>query len=440
MSAFHDTSFTLFPPLFPLVFWLSIQWHTALDSGLFAQEETNFVSATASFYIIGKRSSMPNSKKISLSGIVAQFLREEFMGCEEAIEVVQQAAFILRAEPNVLQIDDPIVTVGDIQGQFYDLMKVFALGGAVDNTKYLFLGNYIGNGGFNLECIVYLLAAKITYPNSIFLLRGCNESKFMADVIGLGLECERKCCKNLLPSLISVFNCFPLAAVVVEKYFCVHAGLSPDVSHIEDIALIHRFRQIPTCGAMCDLVWSEPDWDMENLQISNVDDNSGDAYVPRMYPFETKAIFIKNKQRGVSYVFNFSCARRFVSANNLLCIIRGHDIQDNGFNLHRPHPNHIFPCVISLFSAPNYSSTFGNKGAILIVSKETLGVKQFGCSPHPCILQGKNAFSWSLPFLESSLMSIFLALLSTSDLRAPLASCSECDSDDDLYNGNSFSC
>lgn len=361
------------------------------------------------------RALVASETRVPLETIMLQFLRGEPLRADLATEIVQQAALVLRTEPNTLAIADTVAIVGDIQGQFYDLIKILATCGPFETNKYLFLGNYIGNGGFNLECLLFLLAAKVAHPHSVFLIRGSNESKFMADVLQLGDECQLKYSGALLPQLYSVFNCLPLAAVVREKFFCVHSGLSPDVSHVNDIGLIHRFRHIPTRGAMCDMVWSEPDWDTGNVPYNNMEGTSGETYVPQLGMFEMRPLFITNKQRGLSYVFNFACAKRFVSANNLLCIVRGHEVQEAGFKLYRPHPNHLFPCMISVFSAPNYCSSFDNKGAVLVVSGETINFKQFDPSPHPCVLQGRNAFSWSLPFLESNLMAIFLTLLSGSD-------------------------
>lgn len=43
-------------------------------------------------------------------------------------------------ESNVVHIRAPVTVVGDIHGQFFDMMEIFEIGGNVPDTNYLFLG------------------------------------------------------------------------------------------------------------------------------------------------------------------------------------------------------------------------------------------------------------------------------------------------------------
>ena len=72
-------------------------------------------------------------------------------------------------------------------------------------------------------------------------------------------ECKIKYSLAIYELFMKSFDCLPLAAVLNKQYLCLHGGLSPELHTINDIRRIDRFREPPPFGAMCDLLWSDPD-------------------------------------------------------------------------------------------------------------------------------------------------------------------------------------
>ncbi|ELV13721.1 Serine/threonine-protein phosphatase PP1-beta catalytic subunit [Tupaia chinensis] len=151
-----------------------------------------------------------------------------------------------------LNVDSLITRLleGDIHGQYTDLLRLFEYGGFPPEANYLFLGDYVDRGKQSLETICLLLAYKIKYPENFFLLRGNHECASINRIYGFYDECKRRFNIKLWKTFTDCFNCLPIAAIVDEKIFCCHGGLSPDLQSMEQIRRIMRPTDVPDTGTL----------------------------------------------------------------------------------------------------------------------------------------------------------------------------------------------
>ena len=110
----------------------------------------------------------------------------------EVKKICEAAKEALAAEANVVAVKAPVTVVGDIHGQFADLVEMFAIGGAAPGTNYLFLGDYVDRGYDSVETVCTVMALKARWPSRVTLLRGNHESRQITQVYGFYDECVRK--------------------------------------------------------------------------------------------------------------------------------------------------------------------------------------------------------------------------------------------------------
>ncbi|KAJ6548690.1 Metallo-dependent phosphatase [Mycena capillaripes] len=322
------------------------------------------------------------------------FYREGRLSEEQALYIIEKATDVLRSEPNMLALEGPVTICGDIHGQYYDLMKLFEIGGSPADTPYLFLGDYVDRGYFSIECVLYLWALKIWYPTSIFLLRGNHECRHLTDYFTFKLECKHKYSERIYDACTESFCSLPLAAVLNKQFLCIHGGLSPEFNTLDDLRTIDRFREPPTQGLMCDILWSDP---AEDFGTEKTADS-----------------FLHNHVRGCSYFFTYQAACNFLERNNLLSIIRAHEAQDSGYRMYRKTKTTGFPSVMTIFSAPNYLDMYNNKAAVIKYENNVMNIRQFNYSPHPYWLPNfMDVFTWSLPFVGEKITDMLVAVLNT---------------------------
>jgi serine/threonine-protein phosphatase 4 catalytic subunit len=280
---------------------------------------------------------------------IEQLRRCEIIKESEVKQLCAMAREILVEESNVQRVDAPVTVCGDIHGQFYDLKELFKVGGDVPETNYLFLGDFVDRGFYSVETFLLLLALKVRYPDRITLIRGNHESRQITQVYGFYDECLRKYGSiTVWRYCTEVFDYLSLSAVIDNKILCVHGGLSPSISTLDQIRTIDRKQEVPHDGPMCDLLWSDPE------------DTTGWGVSPR----------------GAGFLFGSDVVREFNRTNNIDLICRAHQLVMEGYKWH------FDETVLTVWSAPNYCYRCGNVAAILELDETlTRGFTIFEAAP-----------------------------------------------------------
>ncbi|KAH8100694.1 phosphoprotein phosphatase PPZ [Cristinia sonorae] len=257
----------------------------------------------------------------------------------EIVAICQTAREVFLSQPTLVELSPPVKIVGDVHGQYSDLIRLFEMCGFPPAANYLFLGDYVDRGKQSLETILLLLCYKIKYPENFFLLRGNHECANVTRVYGFYDECKRRCNIKTWKTFIDVFNCLPIAAIVASKIFCVHGGLSPSLHSMDDIKRIQRPTDVPDYGLLNDLLWSDP---------------------------SDSAVDWEDNERGVSYCFGKAIINDFLVRYDMDLICRAHMVVEDGYEFWNERT------LVTVFSAPNYCGEFDNYGACMSVSEELL--------------------------------------------------------------------
>ncbi|VIO98287.1 Uncharacterized protein BM_BM4558 [Brugia malayi] len=256
---------------------------------------------------------------------------------EEILALMSTAGLIMMEEGSLVEVEVPIKVVGDIHGQYEDMHKLFGIIGKVPEVKMIFLGDYIDRGPQSIETIIYLLCLKVKYRDRIFLLRGNHETPAVNRIYGFYNECALKYGVGLWWDFQSFFNRMPMAGLISKRVLCMHGGLSPHLTSLEQIRQIKRPCEPLDRGLLIDLVWSDPT-------------NKGDGWF--------------YSPRGLSYSFGKGALLAACKLLKIDLVIRAHQVVQDGYELM------VGEKLITIFSAPNYAGLFNNAGAVVCIDDD----------------------------------------------------------------------
>ena len=281
------------------------------------------------------------------------------------IELAKECQAVVASQPLVLKLRTPIKVFGNIHGNFQDLMRFFelwksptesAFGGDIDSFAYVFLGNYVDRGNRSLETICLLMSLKLKYPEHIHLLRGNHEDRVINSVYGFGEECKTRLHEDInspnsaFQAINNMFAWLPIAALIENKILCIHAGIGPNITMLDDLLKINRPIEItqetpiPEQGILFDALWSDPT------------------------ETETELGFRRNYIRdhlnsGNIVKYGADKVLQFLNANGLDLIIRGHEIAIDGFDTFAGSR------LITVTSCTDYCGKHNNTACLLVIQK-----------------------------------------------------------------------
>ena len=121
--------------------------------------------------------------------------------------------------------------------------------------------------------------------------------------------------------------------------YCTLLGLSPDLQDFDQIRSIVRPTDVPDTGLLCDLLWSDPDKDIQGWEEND---------------------------RGLSFTFGSDIVTKFLNRHDLDLICRAHQVVEDGYEFFARRQ------LVTLFSAPNYCGDYDNAGGMMMVDENLM--------------------------------------------------------------------
>ena len=274
-------------------------------------------------------------------------------------DLIKETTSHLEKKPTLIRTTGPCYMVGDLHGNIFDLVRILSMAKLPPKSRYVFLGDYVDRGQFSFEILLLIFALFCQFPNDVILLRGNHEFADVNSTYGFFEELTPiPNGQYLYEQFNKVFEMLPIVAIVDDAIFCVHGGISPNLTEVSQIEKITR--PIKSCDdeLVADMMWSDPST-------------------------ETKTYARSTRGLGISY--GIQLVSDFLQKANLHKIIRGHQCVQFGVQ------KELDGLVYTVFSCSNYADAVNNKCGLLFLNTD-LTLSCFSLPPKPQIERSKVNF------------------------------------------------
>jgi len=254
--------------------------------------------------------------------------------CDEVQRLIRETLRLVKQEAAPLvRASLPAWIIGDLHGNFHDLLRFITMERTDGEGCFVFLGDYVDRGCFSLEVMLLLMTLKCHHPDGVILIRGNHEFPSINEEYGFKDEIvSRYGSPDLWEQFNELFSWLPLAAILGDELICLHGGIGPHSQHLDHIEQLEL--PIPESSPddiVSEIVWSDP---------------TGDCNM-----FVTSA-------RGRGVLFGRLAVVEFLKGLSLKKLIRAHQCVHHGV--------HVAGETITVFSSSNYMGQ-GNRAGFMFV-------------------------------------------------------------------------
>ncbi|KAK9883558.1 hypothetical protein WA026_001735 [Henosepilachna vigintioctopunctata] len=275
------------------------------------------------------------------------------------ITICRMTNEIVKNEPRLLHISSPVYVLGDLHGNFTDLLQfesvLWHVGPVLCPSNILFLGDYVDRGTSSIEVIAYLFSYKIQNPSKIKLVRGNHEIREVQRMFTFFNECNvkfgDKLGSDVWSAINATFDSLPIAAIVDNSVFCCHGGIPPPwlcpvISCINEIP-VPLGRPDEQSALAWEIMWNDPIRAGQMNEFLQIELSANEG-------------FAVNKRRGTAHMFSSEALEKFLKSNGLSHLIRAHEVSPSGFSvMHRGK-------LLTVFSSSKYCGGQNDAACVMI--------------------------------------------------------------------------